>query len=76
MPGTGCVFFRPELSLPFEGKRMDSAMRPLRFSRAVVAVRGLQAKFSVICRAFSLLYSVHDFARLNSFELADDLEKK
>ena len=27
---------------PFEGKRMDSAMRPLRFSRAVVAVRGLR----------------------------------
>ena len=51
-------------------------MRPLKFSRAVVAVRGLQAKFSVICRAFSLLYSVHDFAHLNSFELADDLEKK
>ena len=48
VPGTGCVFFRPELSL----------------------------KFSVICRAFSLLYSVHDFAHLNSFELADVLKKK
>lgn len=36
----------------------------------------LGLNFSVICRAFSLLYSVHDFAHLNSFELADDLKKK
>lgn len=48
LPGTGCVFFRPELSL----------------------------KFSVFCRAFSLLYSVHDFAHLNSFELARRFEKE